>query len=260
MVCFNLYLHLLGVRLGLINHRLACNVCALAFPDLSHTHDRVLDSSFEGHLIDNDTRHLAPIQAHRAAGWGSTNFRFVQEGTVDQLEAQGASGSDTPGSSTTTIADTSSSLGFYSQYRVHDDCTRATSSSSGQVEGAAQSHAVTQGQDAAKQEVLRRRQQRKRERDRIRKGGDRAADDRAYSRVCILLALDLDPKNTRSERSECLRIHRVGGIECYVVLEGVESIDQDFESMCELLEILMTPRKTLAHRSECFCVHSRQRY
>ena len=233
---------------------------ALAFPDLSHTHGRAVDSGFEGHIIDNDTRHLAPIQAHRAAGWGSTDFRSVQEGTVDHLEAQGASGCDPPGSSSTTIADASSSLGFYSQFRVQDDYTSSTSSSRRQVEGAAQSHAVTQGQDATEQEAIRRRQERKRERDRIRKDADRAADDRAYSRVCKLLAVELDPKNTRSKRSECLCIHRVGGIECYVVLNGVEGIDQDFERMCELLEISMTPKETLAHRSECLCIHSRRKY
>jgi hypothetical protein len=230
------------------------------FPDPSHTHDRVSDPFFEGHLIDNDTRHLASMREHRAAGWGSTNFRTVQEGTVDYLEVQGASGSDSPGSSSTTIADTPSSLGFYSQYTVQDDYTHATSSSRGPVEGAAQRHAVTQGQDAAKQEAIQRRKQRKRERDRIRKDADRTADDRASSRVCNLLAVDLDPKNTRSERSECLCIHRVRGTECYVVLNGVESIDQDFERMCELLEISMTPRKTLAHRSECLCIHSRLKY
>jgi hypothetical protein len=127
---------------------------------------------------------------------------------VDHLEAQGASGSDPLGSSSTTIADTSSSLGFYSQYRVQDDdYTRAILSSRGQVEGAVQGHAVTQGQDAARQEVIRRRQQRKRERDRLRKDADRATDDRAYSRVCDLFAIQLDRKNTRSSRSECLCIH-----------------------------------------------------
>ncbi len=201
----------------MINHRLACNVCALAFPDLSHTHGRVLDSVFEGHL-DDDTRHLASIQAHRAAGWGCTSF---QEGTVDHLEVQGPPGFHPPGSSSTTMADTSSSLsddGFYSQYGVRDDYLRATSSSRGQVKGAAQSHAVTQGQDAAQQEAIRRREQKtreKRERDKRRKRADRAGDNRAYPRVCKLLAIKLDPKNTLSERSECLCIHRTGGIECY---------------------------------------------
>lgn len=249
----------------MINHRLAGNVCALAFSDLSHAHDRVLDSFFDGHLIDDDTRHLAPIQAHRAAGWGSINLRTVQEGTVDHLEARGASGSDTSGSSSMMVADTSSSLsddGFYSQYWAPDDYPCTTSSSRGQV-GAAQNHVVTQGHDAAKQEALRRHEQKtreKREGDRRRKAADRAGDDRAYPRVCELLAIKLDPKNTLSQRSECLCIHRVGGVERIVVLRSVESIDQDFERMCELLEISMTPRKTLAHRSECICVHSCRRY
>jgi len=115
---------------------------------------------------------------------------------------------------------------------VQDDYISATSSSRRQVEGAAQSHAVTQGQDATKQEAIRRRQERKRERDRIRKDADRAADDIAYSRVCKLLAVKSGPKNTRSKR----------------ILNDVESIDQDFERICELLEISMTPRKPLAHR------------
>ena len=184
----------------------------------------------------------------------------MEEGTLDHLEAQGASGSDPLESSSTTIAGTLSPLGFYSQCRVQDDYTHATSSSHGQVESATQSHAVTQSRDAARREVIRRRQQRKRERDRIRKDADRAADDRASSRVCDLLAVELDPKNTRSSRSECFCIHRVRGIERFVVLEGVESINQDFGRMCELLEIPMTPRKNLAHRSECLCIYSSQRY
>jgi hypothetical protein len=184
------------------------------------------------------------------------NFRPVHEGTADHLEAQGASGFDTPGSSSATIADSLSSLsdgGFYSQYGVRDDYPRAASSSRVQVEGAAQTHVVTQGQDAAQQEASQRREQKtreKREGDRRRKRADRAGDDQAYSRVCSLLAIKLDPKNTLSQRSECLCIHRVGDVERFVVLTSVESIDQDFERMCELLEISMSPRKTLAHRSE----------
>ena len=174
---------------------------------------------------------------------------------MDHLEAQGASGSDLVGSSSTTIAGSSSPLGFYSQYRVQDDCTRATSSSHGQVENAAQSHTMTQGQDAvARQEVIRQRQQRKKERDRLRREADPATDDRAYARVCDLLAIKLDRKNTRSERSECLCIHHVGGIERYVVLKSVERIDQGFERVCELLEISMTQRKPLAHCGECLYI------
>ena len=164
------------------------------------------------------------------------NHSEAQGGTMNHSEAQGGNGPNPPGSS------------------------YATSSSRGQVEGAAQSHAETQGQDTAKQETLRLRQQTKRENDRIRKEAGRAADDRAYSRICDLLAVRSNPKNTRSERSECLCIHRVGGVKRFVVLESVESIDQDFERMCELLEISMTPRKTLPHRSECFCIYSRRRY
>lgn len=239
----------------MINHRPVCNVCELASPDLSRTHNRVLESGLEEHLIGNDTHHLARIQAHRAAGWGITKFRTVQEGTVDRLEAQRTSGFDTPGSSSATIADTSSSLSddvFYPQYGVRDDYPGATSPCCGQAEGTPQSHVMTQGQDAAQQEALRRREQKtreKREGDRRRKRADRAGDDQAYSRVCSLLAIKLDPRNTLSQRSECLCIHRVRDVERFVVLTSVESIDQDFERMCELLEISMTPRKTLAHRS-----------
>lgn len=188
------------------NHRLACNVCALAFPDLTHTHDRVLDSSFQRHLIENDARNLAPTQAHPAAGWGITNFRIVRDGTVDRLNAQRASGSDPSGSSSTMIAGISSSMSddserFYPRYGVQDDYPHATSPSHGQVEGVAPSHGVSQGLDVAKQEKIRRRQEKKRENDRKRKEADRAGDDQAYSRVCNLLAVELDPKNTRSQRS-----------------------------------------------------------
>lgn len=227
------------------------------FPDLSNTHDQVQDTFYEGQLNDNDTRHLASIQAHNAAGWGSTNLQIVQEGTVDHLGTQGDSGSDPLVSPSTTIADNSPSLSddeFYAQHRVQDDNPRATSSSRRQMEGVAQSQAVTQGQGAAEQEASQRRQ-RKKEKDRIRKEADRAVDDQAYSRVCKLLAVRLVPKKTRSQRSECFSINHVGGVKRFVVLKGVESIDQDFERICELLEISMTPRQTLAHRSECLCIH-----
>ena len=238
-------------------------MCALAFPDISRTYDRGPDSGFGGHLIDNDAR----IQAHDAPGCGIRNFRILQEGTTGHSEAQGASGFDTPGSTSATIAESSSSLpddGLYSHYGVRDDYPRATSSSRGQVEDTVQSQVVTQGQDAAHQEAVRRRReqktQEKREGDRRRKRADRAGDEQAYSRVCSLLAIKLDPKNTLSQRSECLCTHRVGDIERFVVLKSVESIDQDFERMCELLEISMTPKETLAHRSECLCIHPRRRY
>ena len=209
--------------------------------------------------MDNDTRYRASMQAHLAAGWGSTNF---QDGTVDRLEAQRASGFEPSGSSSRMIADSSSSLsddsnGFYPQYGVQDDYPHATSSSHGQVGGVAQNHAVALGLDA-KQEAIRLRRKKKREDDRKRKESDRAADERAYSRVCKMLAVKLDPKNTRSQRSEYSCIHRVGGVKRFIVLKGVESIDQEFERMCELLEISMTPRETLAHRSECLCIHSHQ--
>ena len=204
--------------------------------------------------MDNDTRYRASMQAHFAAGWGSTNF---QDGTVDRLEAQRASGFEPSGSSSRMIANSSSSLsddsdGSYPQYGVQDDYPHATSSSHGQVEGVSQNHAVAQGLDA-KQEA----REKKKEKDRLRKEAERAADERAYSRVCQMLAVKLDPKNTRSERSECLCIHRVGSIECYVVLKGVESIDQGFETMCELLEISMAPRKPLTHRSEFLHIYMR---
>lgn len=182
------------------------------FPDLSNTRDQVLDTFYEGHPIDNDTRHLASIQTHSAAGWGSTNFQIVQESTADHLGTQGDSGSDSLVSPSTMIADTSPFLSddrFYSQHRVQDDNPRSTSSSHRQMEGAAQSHAVTQNQGAAKQEASRWRQQKKKEGDRIRKEAERAGDDEAYSRVCELLAVKLAPKKTRSQRSECLSIHHI---------------------------------------------------
>lgn len=126
---------------------------------------------------------------------------------MDHLEAHGAScSSDPPGSSSTTNAGTSSSLfgALCSQFGAQDDFP-VTLSPREHAEVAAQSPTVTQGQSAITEASQRRQQkvQEKREKDRIRKAADRASDDRAYSRVCQLLAVNMGPKNTRSKRSEC---------------------------------------------------------
>jgi hypothetical protein len=182
------------------------------------------------------------------------NTRNVQDERVGHLEVQGASRSfDPPRSSSTTNAGTSSSLfgALCSQSGDQNGCP-VTLSAHEHADVAAQSPTVAQGQHPITQASQRRQQkaQEKKEKDRIKKAADRASDDRAYSRVCQLLAVKSGPKNTRSKRSECLYIHNTGGIERYVVLQDVESIDQNFESVCELLEISMTPRKPLALRRE----------
>src|SRR6266478_7140452 len=138
------------------------------FSDLSLTHDQDLESFFEGDVSDNNTRHLASIQAHRAAGWGGINSQIMQQEMVDHLEVQGTSNSADPsGLSYTTIADTSSSLSDESdsQFGVRNDYFYATSSR-GHVEGTAQSHVVTQGQNVTKQGASQRRKQRVQEKRR----------------------------------------------------------------------------------------------
>lgn len=139
----------------------------------------------------------------------------------------------------------------FSQSSVQNYVPPMTSFPPGQVHDAAQNHVVTQGQNAITQKVSRKyeRAERKRRRDKERKHGDRANDDQAYTRVCELLEIDQTPKNSLSQRSECSCIHRVAGIERFIVLERVESNEPDFESISELLDISMKPRETLPHRS-----------
>src|SRR5258708_25498220 len=85
------------------------------------------------------------------------------------------------------------------QSGAQDGNPPATLSSRGQVEGAAQSQAVTHGQDAITQ--AQRREQRvhkKREKDRERKDAERKNDDPAHALVCQLLEIRSKPKNKRS--------------------------------------------------------------
>jgi hypothetical protein len=237
-----------------------CLQClCIGFLGLSHNHDQFLDPYW--HLNDDYTPHVAPsMQAHRAAGFGSINS-LIQQGIVNHWGPQGASGiSDPPASSFMTTPETPYSLSdeWNSQSGAQDDNPPATLSSHGQVEGAAQSQAVTQGQDTITQAQRReQRVQKKREKDRERKEAERKNDDQAYAMVCKLLEIRSKPKNKRSQQSECLRIHRVGGIERSIVLERVESNEPNYERICELLEISMRPKNTLAQRSECLCIYPR---
>lgn len=140
----------------------------------------------------------------------------------------------------------------FSQSRVQYYLPHMTSFPPGQIQEAAQSHVVTQGQNTITQKASRQyeRVERKRLRDKERKHSDRANDDQAYTRVCEILEIDQMPKNSLSQRSECSCIHRIGGIERFIVLERVESTEPDYEKICELLDISMNPRDTLAHRSK----------
>jgi hypothetical protein len=144
----------------------------------------------------------------------------------------------------------------FSQSRVQGYSPHVTSFSPGQVQDAAQHHAVTQGQSTVTLNASRQHErfERKTVRDKERKHADRANDDQAYMRVCELLEIDQTPKNTLSQRSECECIHRVRVIERFIVLERVESNEPDYESICELLDISMRPRDTLPHRSKCSCI------
>jgi hypothetical protein len=96
------------------------------FLDLSHSHDRFLDSYW--HLNDDYTHHVAPcMQAHRAAGLGSINSHIMQQGIVDHWGTQDASGfSDPSGSSYMMTPDTPYSLSdeWNSQSGAQDDYLR----------------------------------------------------------------------------------------------------------------------------------------
>jgi len=100
------------------------------------------------------------------------NSHITQQGTVNHWVAQGASGfSDPSGSLYMIMPDTPDSLsdGWNSQSGVQDDYPLARLSSHGQVEGAAQSQAVTQGQVATTQAQRReQRPRKKREENRER--------------------------------------------------------------------------------------------
>ena len=229
------------------------------FSDLSLTHDQDLESFFEGDLSDNNTPHLASIQAHRAAGWGSINPQITQQEIVDSLEAQGASGSSDPsGSSYTIIADTLSSLSdeLDSQFGVQDDYTYATPSRIHE-EGAPQSHLVTQGQNAATQASQRKAQkaQEKQKKDKNRKAEIRRRNKDCCERICGLLEMEQKSWISLPPLSECLRIRCVGCIERFIVLERVENDETDYVKIRELLGIPMKPRKTLARRCECLYLY-----
>ena len=77
------------------------------------------------------------------------------------------------------------------------------------AEVAAQSPVVTQGQSittqASQQRVQKAREKREKDRERKRTQRSRNAED--YEKICNLLKIPLDPKNTITHRSKCLFIH-----------------------------------------------------
>lgn len=152
---------------------------------------------------------------------------------------------------------------LYSQSRVQDYLPYATLVPPGQVQDAAQSRVGTQEQNTTAQKAswqYEERVQRKRRKDKERKHDTRLNDDQAYTRVCEVLEIEQTPKNSLSQRSECSCIHRVRGIERFIVLKRVESNEPDYEEISKLLDISMKPRDTLAHRSKCSCIQSHRGY
>ena len=198
----------------------ACSMCT-GFPDFSHP-QRDLDIS-------------------AAARWGGPSLQIAQGNIMDHLGPQGALlSSDPQGSSSQMTIDP----GFSSsdeQFRLqgYPRSPNAISFPPGQVQDATQSHVVTQEQNATTQNASWQREQRvqrKRRRDKERILGVRLNDDQAYTRVCELLDIDQLPKASLSQRSECSCIHRVRGIECFIVLKRVESNEPDYEGICKLLD------------------------
>jgi hypothetical protein len=117
------------------------------------------------------------------------------------------SSSAPPGSSSTMIANSSSSAESYTQPGVQEDYA---SFPLGQVGSTSEDFVTTQGQIATAQETSfsrERRIQRKKDMDKARKRVDRSNDDQDYERICELLNISLTPKKSRAHRSECLWIH-----------------------------------------------------
>jgi hypothetical protein len=79
-------------------------------------------------------------------------------------------------------------------------------SSSEQVLGAGPSLQVAQEQNPITQDPSHRREKirEKKERDKRRKRAERSNNSKVYAKICELLDIDLGPKNTLANRSECL--------------------------------------------------------
>jgi len=223
------------------------------FLDLSHT---------QAH--DREHRDIGA-----AAEWGGPSVQIVQGQIMDHLGPQGALFSSAPqGSSSQMTIDPAFSPAdeLYSQSKVQGYLPYVTSFPPRQVQpvqDAAQSHAVTQEQNTTAQTTSwqhEQRVQRKRMRDKERKHDTRLNDYQAYTRVCELLEIEQTPKNSLSQRSECSCVHRVGGIERFIVLKRVESSEPDYEEICKLLDISTKPRDTLPHRSKCSCTQPHRGY
>jgi hypothetical protein len=166
------------------------------FPDLSHTqvHD-------QGHL-DIGT----------AAGWRGPSLQIEQGTIMDHLGPQGALFSSAPQGSLSqmTIGPAfSPSDELYLQSTMQDYLPHVRSLPSGQVQGAAQNHVVTHGQNATTQAAQRHEQKarEKKEKDRVNKRGHRSRNAQDLERICDLLDIPLKPKNRLAHRSECLCIH-----------------------------------------------------
>ena len=172
------------------------------------------------------------ICVDRQKGLENHNFLSPQDiYGVSRLSAQ-------PESSSAMIDSTSTSLSAesYTQPRWQDDYDELTSFPYGRVESTSENLVATQGPVATTQEAClvrdrmiqrkkgedearsrdnwsndtqeaalarERKIQRKKELDKARKKTERSQSKQAYTRICQLLDIDLDPINTLANRSKC---------------------------------------------------------
>ena len=172
------------------------------------------------HLLPSDSLPFSPISADPRHQYEQLNFppspQHVRRSPVPY---------DHPGSSSTIVG----GPGLLSHARFHEPpgpegFNTGTASSSEQMLGAGPSLSAAQEQSPTTQEASRTHEERKKERDKLRKSKERSINLEDYKKICKLLDILLKPQNTLANRSECLCVILVEDVECLfrVVLKAVE--------------------------------------
>ena len=173
------------------------------------------DAAQRYNLFLNDHLPFSPISAEPHPQYGQPNLP-----PTPQHVQRGHDPYDHPGSSSTTVGGPGFSLDAgINEPPGLERFNTGMASSSEQMLDAGPSLLAAQEQSPTTQEASRtygEKLRAKKERDKLRKRGERSTNTQDFASICGLLNIDLLPKNTLANRSESLCVILVRDVECFV--------------------------------------------
>lgn len=181
----------------------------------NHNNANTDDATQTDHLFLNDSLPFPPISAEPHPQYKQPNFP-----SPPQHVRRGQDPYDYPLTSSTTVG----GPGFSLHAEINEPpglegFNPGTASPSEQMLVAAPSLSAAQDQSPTTQEASRTNKEKlraKKERDKIRKRNERSTNSQDFASVCGLLDISLLPKNSLANRSECLCVILLQGVECFV--------------------------------------------